>query len=242
MSLYQRRNLDELWNTALSSSRDIRQDLRQFPEKCRGHGPSPKTIHLYLQVTILYLRECGLTADEAPLRRIKKPVQKTATLPREMELTRETIRTVLSCTDLRMRAEILIAASSEMRIGEILRITFHDINLTARPAEIYIPAHITKNETLGLSSLAKKQHTPQFRHLYNRSQHPPFPHPLVSFLLVLPVLNLLTALVLVYILKGKINVAAGFVHMKDLTYNLLSFTNIVPDVFDPSTGNLRNRD
>ena len=140
-------NLDEVWNTYLSSGRNIRQDLQLFPEKCKTHGLSPKTINLYLQVALLYLKECGFTVDAAQLRRLRKIRPKNRPITRETELTRETIRTILSCADVRLRAEILIAASSGMRIGEILQITFDDINLTVSPAEIYIPAHITKNET-----------------------------------------------------------------------------------------------
>ncbi|MDV0441713.1 tyrosine-type recombinase/integrase [Methanorbis furvi] len=140
-------NLDELWNIYLFSGRNIMHDLQLFPEKCKNHNLSPKTINLYFQVTLLYLRECGLASDEAQLRRLKKIRPKNRPITREAELTREIIRTILVHADVRQRAEILIAASSGMRIGEILRITFDDINLTASPEEIYIPSHITKNET-----------------------------------------------------------------------------------------------
>ncbi len=141
--------LDLLWTTYLAESETITADLIAFPEKCRIRTPSfaPKTINLYTQIVLMYLRECGIEPDHHQQRRLKKTRPKNRPISRETELTRDTIQTILHHADVRQRAEILIAVSSGMRISELLSITLDDLTLTADPVEIYIPAAISKNET-----------------------------------------------------------------------------------------------
>ncbi len=141
--------LNDLWDNYLASLRNIHEDLLNFCAKCKtlARPLSPKTVNLYLQITLMYLKECGVFIDETQTRRLKKTRPKNRAVSREAELDRTVIRKILSHADTRQRAEILIAVSSGMRIGEILRITVADLNLAVVPAEIYIPAMIAKNDT-----------------------------------------------------------------------------------------------
>lgn len=142
-------NLDFSWEHYLKTRHNVMEDLVNFPKKCKtlARPLSPKTVNLYLQITLMYLKECGVSIDETQTRRLKKTRPKNRAVSREAELDRTVIRKILSHADTRQRAEILIAVSSGMRIGEILGITATDLNLAAVPAEIYIPATIAKNDT-----------------------------------------------------------------------------------------------
>lgn len=140
-------SLNQKWILYLNSGRNIWQDLLQFPEKGKNLHLSPKTINLYLQVILLYLGDCGIIVEPQKLRRLRKRCPKNYPLTHDTILTCGTIQTLLQHADTRQRAEILIAVSSGVRIGELLRVTFDDIDLTTTPAEIHIPAAITKNET-----------------------------------------------------------------------------------------------
>ena len=141
-------NIDEQWKGYIESNRDIISDLAHFPVICRDNkhsALSPKTVNLYQQVVILYLRECGIIPYELHSRKIKKHRPQNCSISKESELTHEILQNLICSADDRLRAEILIAVSSGMRIGEILNIEISNIDLSKRPAEFYLPPNITKN-------------------------------------------------------------------------------------------------
>lgn len=141
-------NLDKQWSDYINSNRDIISDIAHFPvicRRCKNTSLSPKTVNLYQQVIILYLRECGIIPYELYSRQIKKYRPKNCAISKESELTHEILKQLISSADDRLRAEILIAVSSGMRIGEILKINLSNIDLSKRPAEFYLPSNITKN-------------------------------------------------------------------------------------------------
>src|SRR5438034_1069810 len=64
----------------------------------------------------------------------------------------------------------------------------------------------------------------------------------LRLLLVLPFLDLLTALVLVDGLEGEVDVALLLVHLEDLADDLLALADVVADVLDPPGADLRDVD
>src|SRR5438067_2256570 len=64
----------------------------------------------------------------------------------------------------------------------------------------------------------------------------------LRLLLVLPFLDLLTALVLVDGLEGEVDVALLLVHLEDLGDDLLALADVVPDVLDPPGADFRDVD
>lgn len=139
---------NDLWRNYLISHQNIHEDLLNFSTKWKALTQiSLKTVNLYLQITLMYLKEYGILIDEIQTHRLKKTRPKNRVISRETELDITTIWNILSHADTRQRAEILIAVSSGMRIREILGITLSDLNLTVVPAEIYILASIAKSDT-----------------------------------------------------------------------------------------------
>lgn len=139
-------SLDKSWDGYFSINRDYGNDILLFSEKCRNVIQlAPKTSHLYYQIVLMYLKYCGIEIPASSIRRIKNHVPKNRPISREAELTKELIRRITEKADIRLKAEILIAASSGMRIGEILRFKISDINFSSSPAEIYLSEKITKN-------------------------------------------------------------------------------------------------
>ena len=63
-------------------------------------------------------------------------------------------------------------------------------------------------------------------------------HPLVGFLLVLPLLDLLLALVLVDVLDGEVDLLRAGVDFEHLGDDRLSLADVVADVLDPAVGDL----
>ena len=106
----------------------------------------PKTVRLYGQTVLMYLRECGIDLPERHLRRIKRSLPSNHPISREAELDANKIRKLLQHSDLRMKAIITIALSSGMRIGEILKFKTTDINYETMPVEIFLSSEITKTK------------------------------------------------------------------------------------------------
>lgn len=149
-------SLDQRWITYLTKIKNPWHDMELFPQKAKEQGLSPKTINLYLEIVQLYLGECNIKAERIQQKRIKKLTPKNYPLTRDIGLDSKTIQNLLTFANTRQRAIILIAASSGMRIGEILRIEYADIDLTKDPVEIYIPAANTKTEMPRITFISKE--------------------------------------------------------------------------------------
>jgi len=94
------------------------------------------------------------------LKTIKQKLPKTTkALTKDEELDKEMIRRILEYVDIRLRAIILVLASSGMRIGELLQIRLSDLDLSKDPPEITIRGSYTKSDetrTVFISQEAKK--------------------------------------------------------------------------------------
>lgn len=143
-----RHALDEAWETYLTNASDIGRDLQTFLNLCQTkHSYAPKTTHLYLQIILMYLKENDVTLPGKLIRACKNKIPKNRPITREAELTRRLLRKMLEHADIRTRAEILIAVSSGMRIGELVNFTIEDISFKTTPVEIRLKETITKTKT-----------------------------------------------------------------------------------------------
>jgi len=139
--------LDSEWMHYISSNPNFTADFVIFSNKANTeYGLMPKTVRLYGQTVLMYLRECGIDLPERHLRRIKRSLPANHPISREAELDANKIRILLQHSDLRMKAIITIAVSSGMRIGEILKFKTSDINFETKPVEIYLSGDITKTK------------------------------------------------------------------------------------------------
>ena len=141
------RDLDELWLDYLSLTSNPSSDVLLFVSQSQSLHLSPKTIRLYGQIVIMYLKEAGIEIPNKVLRTLRSQTPINRPISREAELNKNVLQTIIINADLRMKTEILIAISSGMRIGEILNFQIQDINLNTRPAEIYLRPESTKDKT-----------------------------------------------------------------------------------------------
>lgn len=139
--------LDSEWMHYISSNPNFTADFVIFSNKANTeYGLMPKTVRLYGQTVLMYLRECEIDIPDRDLRRIKRSLPSNHPISREAELDAKKIRTLLQHSDLRMKAILTIAFSSGMRIGEILKFKISDINFETTPVEIFLSSEITKTK------------------------------------------------------------------------------------------------
>ena len=140
--------LDSAWETYLANADNPGEDLVRFAHNAKHvHNLSPKTIRLYGQIAVMYLKEAEISIPNKAVRTLRVQTPANRPISRESELDRTILQTLTQHADLRMKTEILIAVSSGMRIGEILGFSLQDISLNAVPAEIHLRSDITKNKT-----------------------------------------------------------------------------------------------
>ena len=140
--------LDSSWETYLANADNPGEDLVRFAHNAKHvHNLSPKTIRLYGQIAVMYLKEAEISIPNKAVRTLRVQTPANRPISRESELDRTILQTLIQHADLRMKTEILIAVSSGMRIGEILGFSLQDISLNAVPAEIHLRSDITKNKT-----------------------------------------------------------------------------------------------
>lgn len=140
--------LDSAWETYLANADNLGEDLVRFAHNAKEmHNLSPKTIRLYGQIAVMYLKEAEISIPNKAVRTLRVQTPANRPISRESELDRTILQTLIQHADLRMKTEILIAVSSGMRIGEILGFSLQDISLNAVPAEIHLRSDITKNKT-----------------------------------------------------------------------------------------------
>ncbi len=140
--------LDSAWETYLANADNPGENLVRFAHNAKHiHHLSPKTIRLYGQIAVMYLKEAEISIPNKAVRTLRVQTPANRPISRESELDKTILKTLTHHADLRMKTEILIAVSSGMRIGEILGFSLQDISLNAAPAEIHLRADITKNKT-----------------------------------------------------------------------------------------------
>ena len=140
--------LESSWIKYLTETQKPGDELILFAQNAKHvHHLSPKTIRLYGQIAVMYMKEAEIPIPNKAVRTLRIQTPANRPISREEELDRNMVQELIHHADLRMKSEILIAVSSGMRIGEILSFGVQDINLNTNPAEIHLRANITKNKT-----------------------------------------------------------------------------------------------
>lgn len=150
------RSLDEIWIDYLSHTINPSSDILLFVSQSQAISLSPKTIRLYGQIVIMYLKEAGIEISNKVLRKLRTQTPISRPISREAELTRDILQTLINNANLRLKTEILVAISSGMRIGELLKFQVQDIHLNSTPVEIYLRAESTKNKTARTVFISKE--------------------------------------------------------------------------------------
>jgi integrase len=134
---------EDLADRYFSENRDYTQDLLQFAASFEGKPP--KTAKSYISSVKEFLVSNDVEINEKDARKIRKRSPKGGAATVERDLDIETLRSILNHSDTKMRALIVLLASSGMRIGEALALRLSDIDITGEIGTINIRGENTKN-------------------------------------------------------------------------------------------------
>lgn len=142
-------DVDEAWATYLESRepQEIARDLMNFYDFPGVLDLAPLTVTTYLSGAEGYLRDTcdiSLTPLQKRMRRKKMPV-KAQPISEEFEPDREMWQKILMHCDERTSAELLIALSGGLRVGEIVKLRHQDVDMTQVPTIVRIIAKHAKN-------------------------------------------------------------------------------------------------
>jgi len=118
--------------------------LQEFAIYCDKRGNRPNTIKCWMSPAKGFLRQMGIkiySEDFKQMVRLPKTIRQ-----REEPLTKETIVRILYILPLKMRAVVIIAVASGMRIGEIVQLKISDVDFESKPTKIEIRAETTKTK------------------------------------------------------------------------------------------------
>lgn len=110
-----------------SEERDYSKDLIRFASSMAGRPP--KTARQYLSAVKEWLVFHDVEISERDLRKVRQRTPKGGAVTIQRDLEIEGLRSLLAHLDLKMRALVLLLASSGMRIGEALALTLDDVVL-----------------------------------------------------------------------------------------------------------------
>ena len=140
-----RGKLDAAWAEYLADCANPQGDLIRFPAAVRG-VLAPMTINQYVGCAERYLADaCGIELSRQERRLKARSTPENTPISANYELTRDAIAELLRYADERMRAEILIAVSGGLRIGEIVRLTMQDVSIDEDPVSVRIRRENSKN-------------------------------------------------------------------------------------------------
>ena len=116
--------------------------LQDFVVYCDKKEKKPNTIKCWMSPAKGFLRQMGIkiySEDFKQSVRLPKAIRQ-----REEPLTKETIIRILQVLPLKLRAAVLVAVASGMRIGEIVQLKISDIDFDSKPTKIKIRGETTK--------------------------------------------------------------------------------------------------
>jgi integrase len=110
---------------------------RTYPPKSRSQG---------LACIKMFHMEHGVEFKELFWRKLRRRAQGKGAITQDKIPTPEELKEILQHSkSITSKAIFMTLATSGMRIGELLGLTFDNINLNTTPARINIPSHLTKN-------------------------------------------------------------------------------------------------
>ena len=134
--------LDHLSLQYFKEQRDIPKDLVTYTNQIQQFAPKTRTQKL--NAIFRYLEDNGIDVPKQ-LRRNLIGQEKDA-ISEEYVPKADDIKRVVEHLNIADKTLVLVLASSGMRVGECLKLTIDDIDLSHTPVKITLPAHITKNK------------------------------------------------------------------------------------------------
>lgn len=135
---------DRLLDEYLESEPDHLQDFIQYAAALYQMKVPPHTARVRFIIWKEFLAEQGIEIKTRDLKRIRTKLPKGSARTIERDLDHEVFRTLIQHMDIKGKALFLTLASSGMRIGEALSLTFDDIDLNQNPGFIQIRGENTK--------------------------------------------------------------------------------------------------
>jgi len=135
-------SLEENANAYLSQKRNFEEDLKAYFISLKGKPP--KSVNICLTAVKMFLMENGVELPALFWRRLKGRRKGSRALMLDKVPSNAELRQILSHMDAKGRSLFLVLASSGMRIGEALKLTIEDLDLTSEPPRINIRGEYTK--------------------------------------------------------------------------------------------------
>jgi len=135
---------EDLIDKYLASRPDFLADFVRYAASLSHAQLPPHTARNRFVIWKEFLAEQGVEIKTRDLKRIRAKLPKGSSRTVERDLDHDTLRMLIEHMDVKGRALFLTLASSGMRIGEALSITFNDIDLEQDPAIIQIRGENTK--------------------------------------------------------------------------------------------------
>ncbi|MDY6932444.1 MAG: site-specific integrase [Halobacteriota archaeon] len=154
----ERKEYEELNKKYFSEEHDYLDELIRFVVWMDGKPPATIKVKISGVKEWLSYNEIELTPRQLKTLQHKLPNSSRGWTD-EKDIERDTLKQILSHTDEKGRALILTLASSGMRIGELLKINFDDMDLSSDPPEITVRGEYTKSgqrRTVFISKEAKQ--------------------------------------------------------------------------------------
>jgi len=146
--------LSERYIEECKSGRSYLQDLLRFAGYL-GDKP-PLTAKVYTTSVKQFLFFNGFELSIGQSKAVSKKLPKGGVRTVEEELTREELQKILSQMDIKGRAFFLFLASSGCRIGEVLKLTLEDIDLSKDPVEVTVRPEYTKSGKMRTTYISKE--------------------------------------------------------------------------------------
>jgi len=135
-------SLEENAKAYLSEKRNYEEDLKAYFISLKGKPP--KSVDICLTAVKMFLMENGIELPALFWRRLKGRRKGSRALMLDKVPSNAELRQILSHMDAKGRSLFLALASSGMRIGEALKLTIEDLDLTSEPPRINIRGEYTK--------------------------------------------------------------------------------------------------
>jgi integrase len=122
----------------------------------KNQDKPPKSVSGYVTAMKEFVAANDIELSIKNQKELKKKMPKGSARTIEADLDHEKIRVLLSHADIKMKAIILLAASSGMRQGELMQLEMDDIDLSNKIGKIKIRAEYTKGNEQRITYCSKE--------------------------------------------------------------------------------------
>ncbi len=146
--------LNDLATRYFTEKRDYTEDIIKFA--VANSDKPPKTVKMYIAAIKEFLGYNDVEFTQRQIKQIRLKLPKGSARSIEKDMDTSTVNQILAHFDVKGKALILSLASSGMRIGEALSITFDDVDLKSDPVIISIRQEYTKSAEQRYTFISKE--------------------------------------------------------------------------------------